>query len=217
MAASSGGRSPGAKRDGAHDDAALYRIAFDEGRELLADQLAELSALRGRAVQFLAFVGTGSAFLVGTALGGKRDQLFYSVAGIGSTLSVLTVVVAVHLLLGLTYTRSSAIPPADLSSRPNSHATTKQHLATSVRQRIPRKKILHWSFRFHPSPLVKWIDAEVGRPTETQLLKALTLRQQALYEVNEAALNSVRLLYVTLISLGSLQLALWGTLAWLRG
>jgi hypothetical protein len=51
------------------DDAAkLYKIAFDESVRTLEQQAAELSAIRQRLVQFLAFVGTATAFLVGTSL-----------------------------------------------------------------------------------------------------------------------------------------------------
>lgn len=50
------------------ESAKLYRVAFDESVRTLKQQTDELSAIRQRLVQFLAFVGTATAFLVGTAL-----------------------------------------------------------------------------------------------------------------------------------------------------
>jgi hypothetical protein len=50
------------------ESAKLYKIAFDESVRTLKQQNEELSAIRQRLVQFLAFVGTATAFLIGTSL-----------------------------------------------------------------------------------------------------------------------------------------------------
>lgn len=80
---------PPALTDLQSDSAArLYRIAFDEGRRSIADQAEELTGVRSRAVSYMAFIGTATAFLVTTTLKAVTPDLsFYIVAGI-ATLSV---------------------------------------------------------------------------------------------------------------------------------
>lgn len=82
-----GGRS--ARRRSRADCEALYKLAFDEGQRALADQLDELNGMRQRSVQFVAFVGAATAFLVGTGLATvDRDGVFYLLAATGSILSL---------------------------------------------------------------------------------------------------------------------------------
>jgi hypothetical protein len=50
------------------DSKDIYRLTYDEGRLALEDQKLELTNMRTRMVQFLAFVGSATAFLVGAAL-----------------------------------------------------------------------------------------------------------------------------------------------------
>jgi hypothetical protein len=71
-------------------NADLYEITYKEAARTLDDQTAEVSNARTRAVQFLAFVGSATAFLVGTAIDGIADknELFYWVAGTGSVLAL---------------------------------------------------------------------------------------------------------------------------------
>lgn len=69
----------------------LYKIAMDEGRRALDDQLDELSGIRNRAVQFNAFVGAATAFLAGVGLRtgtNIRDALFFGLAGTASLVSL---------------------------------------------------------------------------------------------------------------------------------
>jgi hypothetical protein len=47
-----------------NDDLPMYKMAYDEAKRLVDDQVAELDGIRQRSVQFLAFIGTGTAFLV---------------------------------------------------------------------------------------------------------------------------------------------------------
>ncbi len=46
----------------------MYRIAYEQGLRTLDDQAAEVDGMRARAVSFMAFIGTATAFLVGTTV-----------------------------------------------------------------------------------------------------------------------------------------------------
>ena len=66
-----------------------YRIAFEEGRRRLDEQRDELNVLRTRAVTFIAFIGTATAFLVGTGLSSTvRAKHFQTIALTGTCLTL---------------------------------------------------------------------------------------------------------------------------------
>lgn len=78
----------------------LYRIVCQEGRRTLDDEQDELNGMRTRAVQFTAFVGAATAFLVGTGLlhVTDKDALFYALAATASALSAALIVFLFLLL-----------------------------------------------------------------------------------------------------------------------
>ena len=78
----------------------LYRIAYLESQRALDDQQDELKGMRDRGVQFTAFVGAATAFLVGTGLHPThRDASFYFLAGVASALSVVLILLLLRLLI----------------------------------------------------------------------------------------------------------------------
>lgn len=78
----------------------LYKLAYEESQRTLDDQADELTGIRGRAVQFVAFVGAATAFLVGTSLQTvERDVTFYWLAGIATSMSVLLFVLIIAVLV----------------------------------------------------------------------------------------------------------------------
>jgi hypothetical protein len=87
----------------------MYRIAYDEGKRLVDTQLAELNGMRDRSVQFLAFVGSATAFLVGTSLGrvGEGTDIAYktaltvSLAIAASVASLAAIYLVITILLAL--------------------------------------------------------------------------------------------------------------------
>jgi hypothetical protein len=93
-----GGSLPSAKRDIAqHVD--LYKVAYQEAQRALDDQQGELRSMRDRSVQFTAFIGAATAFLVGTGLHpAYRDVLFYILASVASALSVALILLLLALL-----------------------------------------------------------------------------------------------------------------------
>lgn len=78
----------------------LYRIAYQEAQRALDDQQDELKGMRDRSVQFTAFVGAATAFLVGAGLHpAHRDASFYALAGVASALSVALILLLLRLLI----------------------------------------------------------------------------------------------------------------------
>jgi hypothetical protein len=82
------------------DKTNMYRVAFDESVRALKDQVDELSGIRQRIVSYLAFIGSATAFLVGSSLKAPegRDDLFYYLAIAGTTFMGGAIVCATFLL-----------------------------------------------------------------------------------------------------------------------
>jgi hypothetical protein len=82
-----------------NDRGAMYRIAYEESQRALDDELDELKGMRDRAVNFMAFIGAATAFLVGTGLSSSnKDTAFYTIAGIASGLFAVVIVLLFFLL-----------------------------------------------------------------------------------------------------------------------
>lgn len=98
------GKRDSSLRQARHLDAATraaqYRIAYQEGQRALDDQQDELKGMRDRGVQFTAFVGAATAFLVGTGLQHpSRDATFYTLASLASLLSAVLITLILVLLM----------------------------------------------------------------------------------------------------------------------
>jgi len=90
---------PEVAKRGSDTRADLYRVAYQEGQRALNDQQDELKGMRDRAVGFTAFVGSATAFLVGTGLhSAHRDVTFYALAGVASALSAVFILLLLALL-----------------------------------------------------------------------------------------------------------------------
>lgn len=77
----------------------MYKLAYAESQRTLDDQTKELDSMRDRAVQFAAFVGAATAFLVGTGLlAAHKDIPFYILAGAASTVSAIWILLLFLLL-----------------------------------------------------------------------------------------------------------------------
>ncbi|OBI82706.1 hypothetical protein A9X00_07095 [Mycobacterium sp. 1245805.9] len=82
------------------DKTNMYKVAFEESVRALKDQVDELSNIRQRIVSYLAFVGSATAFLVGSSLNapGSRDDLFFFLASVGTAFMGITIGCATVLL-----------------------------------------------------------------------------------------------------------------------
>lgn len=78
----------------------LHVHAYNQGLRALDDQRDELNGIRTRVVQFVAFIGSASGFLIGSSLTSGRadDFAFYVVAGLASIASVLMLILTALLL-----------------------------------------------------------------------------------------------------------------------
>jgi hypothetical protein len=113
---SSAGHSTGvrpAKRE-ISQDTELYEIVYREAQRALDDQQVELRGTRDRSVQFTAFAGAATAFLVGAGLHpSHRDASFYALASVASALSITLIL----LLLALLFPRRHKLWHYRLSAR----------------------------------------------------------------------------------------------------
>lgn len=86
-------------RPGVEGREAMYRLAYEQGLRTLSDQAAEVDGMRTRAVSFMAFIGTATAFLVTTTLrSAEPGALFYVVAGLATALVGFATVQLARLL-----------------------------------------------------------------------------------------------------------------------
>ena len=175
----------------------MYQMAYDEAKRAVDDQIAELDSIRQRSVQFLAFVGTATAFLVGTSIGPRssavRDAWFYGIASAASVGSLALVLLVLVILRGV-----AVVPP---------------EAETGVRRRLA---LITWEFRLRPTLLMEWLDASI-KPDTPQFTQALVELYEEMGDWNERWLEWIRKYYAWFIALGVVQLALWGALAWHNG
>ncbi|MCD9625633.1 hypothetical protein [Rhabdothermincola salaria] len=75
----------------------LYRLAYTESRARVHDQTEELSTMKQRAVQFVAFIGASTAFLVGSVVGNSG-----SIGAGGQILAGVATVFLIGMLASLT-------------------------------------------------------------------------------------------------------------------
>lgn len=160
-------------------DLPMLRIAIDEGKRLLDDQVAELDGMRQRTVQFLAFVGSATAFLVGAGLSsGTRDFTFTVLAVSGAIFFILVLCLALSVLQGVTPWKK------------------KGGKAT-------------WNFRLNPAKLAVYLEYDIGRPDEAQFLDEAVRLLQENADKNEQHLKDLRRTYWTFLVAASLQILLW--------
>ena len=207
---------------GGTDAAPLERLAYEEGKRALADQTDELNGIRNRAVSYMAFVGSATAFLVGTGLkAAHRDAWFYSLAVLASAASLSTLAL-ISLVLSPYGPRKRAgkspttdSPPA-LKPGQAGEATplTKQDLKLARQQ---EKADRQWSLSLSPRTLVeKWISGRDVPPTESMMLQRLALTYDDMIVHNDHLLSRLRLRYVNLIVAGGFAVLVWAWLVWIR-
>lgn len=89
--------------------AALYRLAYDEGVRSIDDQKNELSSIRQRSLQYLAFVGAATGFLVAAGIKNpNRNPMYYGIAISSTTLSVVSLFLITLILLGVRIGKSTS-------------------------------------------------------------------------------------------------------------
>lgn len=187
----------------------LYRYAADQTLAALAAQREELSALRTRTVQLMAFLGSATAFLAGTALRGTRGvgerdaQLAYRMdlayqvplwtAGV---LAIVTIVMFASILAG----------------RPGS---PRPGLANGLRPwRGWITSRLLWQFAVRGDVLASYADSQIPDAT---FYRQITREGRAMELGNQACLRAVRRRYGVFLMAILGQLAAWVALALVYG
>ena len=170
-------------------DVPMYKIAYEEGKRLVDDQLAELDGMRQRSVQFLAFVGSATAFLVGTSLGRVDTS-----AGLAYGITALVLAISASLA-----------------------AAVAIILVVFILLALSKKGRVEFEFRLSPTVLVKTIEPEVPQPDEADLLRYLALEYSEMHDSNESGIAKIRKYYTAFITIGFLQLVLWALVAWING
>lgn len=169
--------------------AELLKTAYEEGRRAVDDQLAELDSMRQRSVQYMAFVASATAFLVGSGLGADRDRGigFHGLAGLATGLGVLALILLSFILMAIVFTTDSRL------------------FITHAR----------WNFRLRPKVLVTgWIAPEVGAASEAEFYEDLALHYEDKLEENERWLKQIRRWYWGFILSGAAQVILWVWFMW---
>ncbi|MGC5224222.1 hypothetical protein ACPW96_16775 [Micromonospora sp. DT81.3] len=96
------GASTGAKKDWSHEDRVEWvQLSYEAGLETLKAQREELNGMRTRALAFVAFSATATAFLVGAGLGSgvTRDAAFFVLTGLGTLCFALLAVLLVSAVV----------------------------------------------------------------------------------------------------------------------
>ena len=155
--------------------ASLYRIAYEEARRTITDQVDELNGMRNRAVSYMAFIGTAAAFLVRT---GSPELMFYILA-IAATASV---------------------------------AWATVQLCRVIRPGIS------FTIRLDPRDIItSFIDRQVPRPSEAQLLRSLAGWSANYIDENEKGLEKIRSRFSHVVIFGGGGLLLWTIAVWVFG
>lgn len=167
----------------------LLKTAYEEGRKALDDQIAELDAMKQRTVQYMAFVASATAFLVGSALSADRvrSATFLKWATSATAVSILALVFLTFILLSIVWS-----------------PTGKKWLGRAL-----------WNFQVKPQVLVeKWIAPELGAADAEEFYEDLALHYGDKLEENEKNLSQIRRWYWLVIVAGGLQVVLWVWVVW---
>lgn len=184
----------------------LYKLAYDEGKRALTDQLDELNGMRTKAVQFIAFVSTATAFLAGFGLRNTdRTLWFFLIAGAASALSLM----AIFYLARILSPRIRNLSPKLRRWVPK----------IFLPKGLPDGEQLGVSFTIEANVIMDdWIRGrELPRRCEWVLLEEITHSYVALVEGNKPLVDQIRRNYGRMIVLGALGVITWAGLAWLGG
>jgi len=165
----------------------IYDEIRDEQRRELAGQRAELDSMRTRTSQFLAFVGSASAFLAGTGLTsveqGSRDAVFFVLAGLATAGFASLAYFGIMVLLG-----SGGLP-----------------------------RVGEFQFYVDSPKLLKKAETGEKAPSKAAFSRYMARVYEAMVEHNDPQVSRVRRSYIIALASGAATLSLWSVLLWVRG
>jgi hypothetical protein len=171
----------------------VYKLAYEESKRSLDSQTLELDSLRQRAVQFLAFIGAGTAFLVGSGLAvDARPFGFYLFSIAGTILLIIAMLVLGYVLFPLH--RVSVSTSGDKSKK--------------------RLRVAPWRGRLSGARLIAEVDRDIPKATEEAFTAALVKQYDRMLTSNLLTLKAVRRAYVTFVFCSVLELACWVIVVW---
>jgi len=170
-------------------DVEVYKHVVEVGLDALNDQLKELEGIRSRTVQFLAFVGTATAFLVGTSLRGSSDAgTVFNVVGVIATLGIgVLLMLCLSILMGAKHWYGG--------------------------------RSMNWDFQDDPMAYLEWIDGgdSVRPKSNVVFYRYRAQRMSKQLQSNDGYLQKIRARYIFFLIAGIAVLSTWGALAWIYG
>lgn len=169
-----------------------YKAAADVGRLAVVDQVSELDAIRTRSSTFLAFVGSATAFLVGTAVKGSdgNPSPGFVIAGLVGTVALAALlVVFTSVMIG------------------------------STRWYWPKEQML-WDSRQSGRMYADWLHGDLANAapdTPIAFYRHLANQYELQFNSNRIYLTTIRNRYLALVVMGFVVLVTWGVAAWLFG
>lgn len=171
----------------------VYKLTYEESKRSLDSQTQELDSIRQRAIQFLAFIGTGTAFLVGSGLAvTTRTAGFYFLSISGTALLVIAMLLLAYVLFPL---RKESVHTSDDTSK-------------------NRLKVAPWRGRLSGTRLIAEVDRDIPKATEQAFTAALVKQYDRMLSSNLATLKLVRRAYLAFVFCSVLELACWITVVW---
>jgi hypothetical protein len=169
------------------DGSALYERAAGVGKDALDDQVSELDSMRNRSVQFLAFVGSATAFLVGTSLNGAVPRgPGFGITGALGTLGILALLVILRSILTGTANWFGGAQ-------------------------------MNWNYRLDPTAYTEWLDEQGSRVSAEVFYRHLAGVYRTQKVANEEYLKVIRARYFAFLVSSTSVLLIWGVVAWRYG
>lgn len=174
-----------------NDNLATFELARQEELRLLELQRTQVDNIRTRTAQYLAFVGSASAFMAGSGLRAvDRDGWFYLAAGTATALSALSVALGCALF--------GNINPA------------------KVLKKSKRRLVWAWGSKGGGHALAH-ARSQVPVVSASDLAQKLADRYQTARRLNADKLLVVQQTFVWFLVAGSVQLLAWTIVVWTRG
>lgn len=190
-----------------------YKAAAEVGRLSVVDQVAELDAIRNRSATFLAFVGSSTAFLVGTAIRGSAGDPqagFVVIALFACAAMLAQLVMFFTVMLGLTSWRSFwARQPRIAGSRSSAQGDPPA-----------RGKYMEWDSRQSGKMFADWLSSDLADrnpDARVKFYRHLANQYEKQFESNREYLRVTRRRYTNFMIGGFVSLLLWAVAAWLYG
>lgn len=199
------GRSADSAEEGVRVE--LLKAAYEAGHRALDQQYSALTAIRQRSVQFMAFVGSATAFLVGSAISAAptRGILFYVSLVSATVISLASLLFLFLVLLAL-------VRKPDLDAEGNRKLSLhKRHYWM-----IWRWGRAEWNFSVDPEVLIEdWVNPRINPSGISEFYRDLALHSQSQLDENDFYMVQIYRWYNLFVAFAALQVIAWSVTAWI--